>query len=231
MKSHLLLLALVAAALSVKAELVTETPVIEVRPKPEDDSISTPFIFHNKGDRPVRVLRIQSSCSCLSAEMDKAVYQPGEKGVGKAVFRVSGFVGRHEKTIHVETDDPKQADWAIQFVLDVPAVVEIEPKTLQWWVGDAAAPKTCVVKMTGPDPMHITGMSATRQNVEFSWKEIVAGREYEVKVRPKSTDEVLLGALRIETDSKIAKFQRQLAFFSVYRKPEGAVPAANTPPP
>ena len=205
-----------------RAEMALEAPVIEVKPKPEDETVSTTFVFYNKGTTPVRVLSLDSSCSCLSADLDKAIYQPGEKGTGRAEFRVSSFVGRHEKSLHVKTDDPNQADWVIPFVLDVPAVVDIQPKTLQWWVGDPANAKTLRVTMTGEQPIKIESLSATREKVEFSFKEITPGREYEVTVRPTTTEEVMLGALNIQTDSKIPKYKRQLAFFSVYRKPANA---------
>jgi hypothetical protein len=72
--------------------------------------------------------------------------------------------------------------------------------------------------------MKITRISSTREQVEFSFKEITPGKEYEVTVKPKSTAEVMLGALKIETDSKIPKYQRQLSFFSVYRKPASVNP-------
>lgn len=216
-------LCLILGALSVcHAELATESPVIELKPKPEDEVITTDFVFHNKGTRPVRVLTIDSACSCLSASLDKAVYMPGEKGVGKAEFKISSFIGRHEKSVHVQTDDPAQPEWVINFAIEVPEVIKIEPKTLQWWLGDAAETKVTRVTMMGNEPMKITGITSTRERVEFSWKEITPGREYEVTVKPKDTAEVMLGALKIETDSKIPKYQRQLAFFSVYRKPASA---------
>ncbi len=203
-----------------RAELALDVPVIEVKPKPADEVVKTTFRFRNKGEKPVKVLNLESACSCLSAELDKAVYQPGEEGTGTAEFKVSTFVGRHEKSILVFTDDPAQPEWQVDFVLDVPAVVEIEPKTLQWWVGDEAREKTTKVTMSGDEPMKIVKISATRENVEFSFKEVKPGREYLVTVKPKSTQEVTLGALKIETDSKIPKYQRQLAFFSIYNKPE-----------
>ncbi|HRJ07920.1 MAG TPA: DUF1573 domain-containing protein [Prosthecobacter sp.] len=202
-----------------RAELALETPVIEVHPKPEDEQVTVHFAFTNKGSKPVHVLTLDSSCSCLSADLDKPVYQPGEKGSGKAVFKVSSFTGRHEKTIHAKTDDPAQPEWVIPFMLIVPEIIKIEPKTLQWWLGDEPQAKVTRVIMSGDEPLRITNISSTRENVEFSFKEVQPGREYEVTVKPKNTQEVMLGALRIETDSKIAKYQRQLAFFSVYRKP------------
>jgi hypothetical protein len=152
--------------------------------------------------------------------VDAASYAAGAKGVGTAEFKVGSFVGRHEKFVVVSTDDPDQPEWVITFVLDVPEVIQIEPKTLQWWLDESPDQKETIVKMVGKDPMKITNVTATRDTVEFSWKEIVPGREYRVSVKPKSTKEVSLGALKIETDSKIPKYQRQLAFFSVYRKPE-----------
>jgi len=206
------------------AEMATELPIIELKPKPEDESVTTSFVFHNKGTKPVKVLSIDSACSCLSAALDKAVYEPGEKGTGTAEFKVSSFTGRHEKSVHVQTDDPAQSDWVITFVLEVPEVIKIEPKTLQWWLGDEAQAKTTKVTMLGDRPLIIKGITSTRENVEFSWKEITPGREYEVTVKPKNTTEVMLGALKIETDSAIPKYQRQMAFFSVYRKPSSEKP-------
>ena len=201
------------------AELALEVPLIELKPKPEDESVSTTFVFHNKGDKPVRILSIDSACSCLSADLDKEVYAPGEKGTGKAEFKVSSFVGRHEKSVHVQTDDPAQSEWVIPFMLEVPEVIKIEPKTLQWWIGDEALAKTAKITMLGDASMSIKDITSTRENVDFSWKEITPGREYEITVKPKNTTDVMLGALRIETDSSIPKYQRQMAFFSVYRKP------------
>lgn len=216
-----LLVCLLACLLPVamRAELALEVPVIELKPKPEDESVTTTFVFHNKGTKPVQVLKIDSACSCLSASLDKAVYQPGEKGTGKAEFKVSSFVGRQEKSVHVETNDPDQPEWVINFALEVPEVVKIEPKTLQWWLGDEAVAKTTRMTVIGDAPMQIKGITSTRENMEFSWKEVTPGRVYEVTVTPKTTAEVMLGALRISTDSAIPKYQQQMAFFSVYRKP------------
>lgn len=216
---HILLCSSALLLSSVCAELATDAAIIELKPKPEDETVTTDFVFHNKGNKPVKVLKIDSACSCLSASLDKAVYQPGEKGVGKAEFKLSSFTGRHEKTVHVQTDDPQQSEWVITFMIEIPEIVKIEPKTLQWWIGDAAEAKTSKVTITGADPMKILNITSTREQVEFSWKEITPGKEYEITVKPRSTAEVMLGALKIETDSKIPKYQRQLSFFSVYRKP------------
>lgn len=209
---------------TVLADLALDVKVIEVKPKPEDETATVTFSFRNSGDKAVTVTGLESACSCLSAELDRAVYEPGSTGTGKAEFTVTSFVGKHEKFVTVTTDDPAQPEWVIPFELDVPAVVDIEPKTVQWWINEPVASKDLVVKMVGDEPMKITNITSTREGVEFAWKEVKPGREYLITVKPKNTTEIMLGALKIETDSKIPKYARQMAFFSVFRQPASTKP-------
>ena len=219
----LLILGIILPSIA-SADLTLDVKVIEVKPKPEDETITVTFNFRNAGTKAVTVTGLESACSCLSAELDRAVYQPGSTGTGKAEFKVTSFVGKHEKFVTVTTDDPAQPEWVVPFELDVPAVVEIEPKTVQWWINDPVTSKQVTVKMVGKEPLKITNITSSREGVEFSWKTVTEGREYLVTVTPKNTTEVMLGALKIETDSTIPKYQRQMAFFSVYRKPASVKP-------
>lgn len=216
-----------ACAVFAHADLVLDVPVVELKPKPEDEEVETTFKFRNKGDKTVKILGLESACSCLSAELDKAEYAPGETGTGKASFKVSTFVGKHEKSVLVSTDDKKQPEWQINFILDVPAVVDIQPKTLEWFVGDKPGPKASLIRFTGDEPMKIIKITPHRENsVDFEWKELKEGREYLVTVTPRSTEAVMMSALKIETSSSIAKYRNQLVFFSVSRKPEPAAAAS-----
>lgn len=214
-------LVLTALAGMLRGELVFDRDPVVVNPKPEDEEIVVAFTFKNGGRKALAVTGLESSCSCLEASLDKAIYAEGEKGSGKATFKVSSFVGRHEKTLHIFTNDPAQPEQILNFILDVPVVVSIEPKLLQWITGQKPEPKEFIVTMVGKDPMKITNVTATRENVKFEWKEIKPGREYKVILSPTDTSGVTIGALKIETDSKIAKYQRQMAFFSIVR-PEQA---------
>lgn len=207
-------LALVA---TLHAELVADSDPIEVRPKAEEEQVEVKFGFTNKGERPVSIVRLESSCACLEADLDKATYAPGEKGVGRAVFKVSSLVGRHEKSLHLHTDDPAAPEQLINFAVEVPVVVSIEPNLLEWTLGEAPAPKEMTVKMLSEQPVRITKVTATRENVSFDIREVTPGREYRLTVKPASTADITIGALKIETDSKIPKYSRQMAFFSIVR--------------
>jgi len=219
------ILLVLASSAIVHAELTLDVPAIELKPKPEDEEVETTFKFRNKGGKAVKILGLESACTCLSSELDKAEYQPGEEGSGTARFKVSTLTGRHEKSVMVTTDDPQQPEWQIRFILNVPAVVEIKPKTLQWFIGDEPIAKSCLVQFTGAEAMKILQITPTRENVSFEWKELKEGREYLITVTPKTTEDVTMGALKIETNSAIAKYRNQLAFFAISRKP-APVPAA-----
>lgn len=208
---------LLCLAASLQAGLVFDTNPLLINPKPEDEEIEASFTFTNNGDKPVQITGLESTCACLEASLDKAVYAPGEKGVGKAKFKVSSFVGKHEKFLHIYTDNPLEPDKILTAIIDVPEIIEIKPNNLQWAVGSTPEAKAYVIKMLGTDEMRITNITATRQNVSFEKKEIKPGREYQIILKPTSTAEVTIGALKIETDSKIPKYARQMAFFSIVR--------------
>lgn len=208
---------LICLTTSLHAELVLDQNPLEIHPKPEEEVVEATFTFTNKSSKPLRITGLDSSCSCLEATLDKAIYQPGEKGTGRARFKISSFTGKQEKSLHIYTDDPAEPDKVLMTIIDVPVMVIVEPKLLEWVVGEKAEPKGFIVKIAGKEPMKITEVKSTRESVTVSFAEITPGREYHVNVKPTSTADVIIGAVTIMTDSKIPKYQRQLAFFNVVR--------------
>lgn len=75
--------------------------------KPSESAVHVEYRFANKGDKPVTILSMEPSCGCTSAELEKKVYQPSERGIIKVTFDVGERQGWHQKTIKVKTDDPK----------------------------------------------------------------------------------------------------------------------------
>lgn len=220
-----LLLGLLGSGLH--AGLVLDQDPLELFPKAEDEEVTGDFTFTNTGDKPIRIIRLESSCSCLEAELDKPVYEPGEKGKGRAKFKVSSFTGKQEKVLHIYTDDPAAPHTVLTAVIDIPVIVSVEPKLVQWMVGEKPVPREIIVKMTGPDPIRVTQVESTRQTVTASIREVTPGREYRITVTPNTTADVIIGAVTLRTDSAIPKYQRQLAFYNIVR-PEQAEKSKRT---
>ena len=74
------------------------------------------FEFNNTG-RSVLILKaIKPSCGCTGVIADeKKEYQPGETGKIKFTFNTEGRMGMNEKTITVETNDPKSPSKTVSF--------------------------------------------------------------------------------------------------------------------
>jgi hypothetical protein len=207
------------AAAESKGALKLDKHPIELKPRPEDEEVSTTFTFTNTSDRPLTITGLESTCSCLEAALDKRTYKPGENGSGTATFKVTSFTGRHLKTIHIYSDHPDFPDQVVSFILDVPVIVQLEPDILDWQLDEAPTPKDMTIKLLGETPIHITSVTNAREpsTVDFQLKEIKPGREYRITVTPKSTKDIHYGYLKIETDSKIPKYARQMAFFRILR--------------
>jgi hypothetical protein len=94
-------------------------------------------------------------------------------------------------------------------------IVSIEPKLVQWLIGDKPEPREFTVKMTGKDPIRVTQVDSTRQTVTAAFREVTPGREYRITVTPGTTADVIIGAVTVRTDSAIPKYQRQLAFYNI----------------
>jgi len=66
------------------------------------------FKFTNKGNAPLKIERVQTSCGCTGATVgDKTEYKKGESGEIRVNFQTQGRSGQQEKSIFVFSNDPE----------------------------------------------------------------------------------------------------------------------------
>ena len=188
----------------------------EYRAKAEDDAFKVKFPFVNRGKEPVKIVKIESSCGCLKAEVDKEVVKPGEAAAVTGIFNLGVATGPNEKILTIKTDEGGDPYELVTTVI-VPEVVSIEPKILSWEIGSEAEAKEFMVTMKHEEPIRIVEVACSREEFEAGVEAIEEGRKYRLTLKPKTTDKALLGVLRIETDCSIEKHRRHMAFFSVKR--------------
>ncbi len=71
----------------------------------EDEKPQYEYEFMNKGDKPVRIMRISTTCgSCLKAESDRMTVNPGEKAKITVSYFPKGHPGKFERRIFIFTD-------------------------------------------------------------------------------------------------------------------------------
>ena len=225
-----LILSLVYGSYFLMAQPADDKPVqgfsfikdrVSMAVKPGADKVTVPYFFENKTDRILTIKRYDSACSCLSAKVkgSKLKYAPGEKGEIRVEFKIENMTGKQEKTVLLwTTEDPADKPSTVMTVeLDIPVLVEISPQNLSWKVGEVSTSKTIKIKVNNPTPIKITKHSGTNPNFAYTFKEIIAGKEYEVSVTPKSTEKPGIGMINLHTDSPLSRYKYTKAFVIIKR--------------
>lgn len=140
-------------------------------PRPEHDfgtifqgeTVHHVFIFTNRGDVPLTVEKVSSSCGCTAALASAKVLAPGESGELKASFDSARFRGPIKKTIYLYTNDPAQPTAQLYIKGTVLEEVALEPQLVNFGqVAPKRAVKTTVSLVNqGPREIRLQGLETT----------------------------------------------------------------------
>ncbi len=199
-----------------KGALVYTPAFFQVEAKAGDETVSAHFTIRNDGETQVKVTKLDTTCACLKVEVADTVLDPGESTTLDAVFEIEKLMGEAEKMIMVETDQPGVRAALLPVKVNVPPILEIEPKNVKWKVGEKPEPRTFTFRTLRDKPIHVTEVSSSRpEMVTASLEEVEKGRIYKITVTPKSTDDFMLGFVRITNDVEIDDHKLQMAFFTI----------------
>src|SRR3984893_16038750 len=96
-RTRLLLIAiLVSVVTSARAELVWEQTQLELHPAVGEDTAIGHFKYQNKGDKPIAIKSVTTSCGCTAASAKQSA-GPGEKGEVTATFKIGDRTGLQQK--------------------------------------------------------------------------------------------------------------------------------------
>ena len=182
------------------AQLAWEKTEIELRPKPGDQEAVAQFKYTNKGDQPVKITNVKSSCGCTVPALKKNEVAPGESGEITATFKIGNRTGTQVKTVRVDTDHPAQPSANLVLKAVIPDVLQVQPAFVYWQTGEAVKPKTITVR-AGKD-VPITTLEVTSSNPDFttSVAKGSAPGEFLISVQPKDTSRLLSATLTIKPD-------------------------------
>lgn len=224
---------------SVSAELVFEKELIRLAPDPSAEKVTAKFHFTYKGEKAILVQEVDANCGCIHAEADKKRYAKGDKGEIEFVFELGDREGLQKSRVWMSYleerkpgdpplfppgelgpmgEDPNETIAptikSLQVELDIPVVVQVEPKMTEWKVGSKPETKEIKVTMNHSAPIHLKSAASTREGVKAEIVEVKKGKSYIVKLTPSSTETKQLGMLTLKTDCDIERHQKKLAFFS-----------------
>jgi hypothetical protein len=196
-----LLLSMFAAMgiVTARAELTWDQRSIERVAAYGDATVEIPFTFKNSGDRPVSLLKVDSNCSCMTADLQKKTYQPGETGKIVAIFTIGDRRGLQEKQVRVTTSDDPKEPVVLTLKVQIPAVASLGDAKFIWKRGGALDEKSTGISVQPGAVVTLEPLTAA-QAALFSAevKSDTATGGYTVKVRPLSTAKAVMFPIRLK---------------------------------
>lgn len=184
-----------------RAELTWEKIELEQSPAAGAESAVFPFKYENKGDKPIHISNVRTSCGCTTAALKKNDVAPGEKGEIVATLKIGDHSGLQQKTVTVETDDPKQAQMILTLKANVTQVLELQPALVFWQGNEDPKAKTIVAK--AGKGVTIKSLDVVSSAPEFTTKVEPgsAAGEFKITVKPHDTAHQLNANLTIKPDA------------------------------
>ncbi len=237
-----LLLCFLGLTLSLHAGLVFDAQKKEIKATPEARKIACDFSFENKGAERVKIARYESTCTCMSVQINqggKLEYAPGEKGILRAHFDMENFTGAVDKNVvlWLEGDPESEPSFVLVVRVIIPVLVDIQPRTLEWNGPAPWATKMMKIRMNHSEPIQIVRAALNNPCYEYELKTVEAGKEYDLIVTPLVKPDVAPGmaVIHIETDCTIDKQKKQMAFVvvrpEVAKRPDPAPSSDSHQPP
>ncbi len=75
----------------------------------QDSVVTTHFVITNEGSELLKIKKVSASCGCTAAVSEKNELKQGESTEIKVTFDSKGKSGLQNKTVYIETNDPKNS--------------------------------------------------------------------------------------------------------------------------
>ncbi len=165
--------------------------------------------FTNHTEKAVKVLSVETSCSCMKVSAVEKQVEPGATGRVHCVVRIPNSTGPIQKLIILNTDAPGGGMHVTRVNIEVPGILTLTPERLAWPIGAAADEKVLRIQVAEDTaPVNITKVECPGDLFEWTLKTIREGREFELRVRPKTTEKLALSIFQMQTDSPVERHKR-----------------------
>lgn len=210
-----------------QAQLAWEKTEVELNPPPGAEAAVATFKYENKGDKPVHINAVKTSCGCTTAALAKNDVAPGEKGEIVATLKTGDRVGVQQKTVTVETDDPKVPQTVLTLKANLIQLLDLQPAFVSWQANEDPKPKTITAK--AGKGVTIKSLEVTSSAPEFTTKVEPgsAAGEFRILVSPKDTAHQATANLTIKPDSSVTPAK----VFNASARVMPATAVANATPP
>lgn len=96
------------------------------------EDVTHVFHFRNVEDEVLRIEKVRTSCGCTGALVSEKDAAPGGTGEIEARFRTRGYRGPVQKSLTVESSDPRSKQVRLTIRRKVLSEFTIEPRSINW---------------------------------------------------------------------------------------------------
>ena len=120
------------------------------------------YRIKNRGDEPLIIIKIRTSCGCTAATLSAKTIPPGNTGEVKVTFDSTNFAGQITKTIHLDSNDPRNPSTELTMQGKVSEIITVTPRTLNLGVLKAGSKKEEVLTLEnrGSTPFVVTAVQS-----------------------------------------------------------------------
>ncbi len=191
---------LLALGVPARAALEWKTREVDLHPKISDKEAVARFPYKNTGDKPVKITRVQPSCGCTTAKLEKDLVAPGGSGEIVATFHIGDRVGMQVKSIQVVTDDQPDTATKLTLKADVPKLLDVRPIFIFWPKAKPIEPRTITATVGGDFPVTKLDVTSTDPDIKIDVKPAPNKKAFDIVVTPKTTNRPINARLDIKPD-------------------------------
>jgi len=191
-------LCFLALAAPAFAQLVWEKPWQEFHASPDEKQVVTNFAFRNTGTAPVTIKSVRNGCGCISTDLAKKTYAPGESGAVVAKFTFGSRRGGYRKLITITTSDGTKQE--LNFVVYINEPLAFSKSLLWWRAGQPAAPQEVVLTPAAGMPVRVLGVTCSNPRFAVRLEAGNEGAGYRIVVQPADTAQRDSAELTVQTD-------------------------------
>jgi hypothetical protein len=106
------------------------------------------FAMKNIGNDTLRIFSVQPQCGCTTVKQPKVLLLPGESDIVELEFNSSGYHGKVEKIVSINTNDPSSPFVTVKLSAEVKEALQPISGSNMFWMNNAEIGKSRTQSMS-----------------------------------------------------------------------------------
>ena len=121
------------------ADLEWNQTQVKIELQPDEKEAQAEFVVTNKGEEPVHITDVKTSCGCTGSILDKKIIHPGDSSTIIGTFKKGNRQGLNHNRLQVFLDNQPKPAATLHMIVQIPRLIDIQPSIVYW---NRSSPKT-----------------------------------------------------------------------------------------